>query len=192
MDRLYGTRLVAKNDSMQGRSGPIQLKKYKDLNILKYLYFLNCIGPLLPCMRSFFATSLAAYNRSIVRPRVFVGCLATCHLRPRVALGLLFASCNPDCHLRRCRGRFSSNIVNPDGWTLCHFGSVAFSSACICWNFAFGSLAMLALKYYDISRVNTMAAFQWRSGCACQYNGRISMERFERGGHCFFRRSAFH
>jgi hypothetical protein len=89
MDRLYAARLVAKNDSMQGRSGPIQLKKYKDLNILKYLYFLNCIGPLLPCMRSFFATSLVPYNRSIVRPHVFVGCLATCHLRPRVALGLL-------------------------------------------------------------------------------------------------------
>ena len=89
MDRLYRPRLVAKNDHMQGRSGPIQLKKYKDLNILKYLYFLNCIGPLLPCMRSFFATSLGRYNRSIVPPHVFVGCLATCHLRPRVAFWLL-------------------------------------------------------------------------------------------------------
>jgi len=27
MDRLYGPRLVAKNDRMQGRSGPIQLRK---------------------------------------------------------------------------------------------------------------------------------------------------------------------
>ena len=96
--------------------------------MLKSLYFFNCIGPREPFLLSFFATSLVPYNRSIVRTHVSVGCLATCHWRPRAALGLLLLRAILIAIWGVCRGFVSAAISSIliatwapkyDGWDAC-------------------------------------------------------------------------